>query len=103
MVVGDREGDRRNRLGKRLLIESGLENRLDTLVGDRVDRLGPTTRRFEPRGAVGSFQPQDPEARAIALFGMPAAGHERVDHRGRGRPTVSAHWIRREGDHARYC
>ncbi|MBV6471741.1 MAG: hypothetical protein NBKEAIPA_03681 [Nitrospirae bacterium] len=87
MVVCNWEGDRRNRLGERLLIESGLEDRLDTLVGDGVNRLGAATRGLHPRWAVEAFQPQDPEARAIALFGMPAAGQERIHHRRRGGPN----------------
>ena len=70
MGVLERQRDRRTRLGERLLVQSGFQDRLDTLIGDRVDRLSPTTRRLEPHGAVVSFQPQDPEARAIALFGM---------------------------------
>ena len=86
MVVLDRERDGRGRLRERLLVEPGLEDRLDTLVGDRVDRLGAMTRRFQPRRAVEAFQPQHPEARAIALFGMPASSQERVHHRRRGGP-----------------
>lgn len=88
MVMGDRQRDRRNRLDERLLVQSCFEDRLDTLVGDRVDCLGTTTRRLQPRGAVVSFQPQNPEAGAIALFGMPAAGQERGHHRCRGRPDA---------------
>jgi len=91
MVVCDRQRDRRSRIEERLLVQSGLYNGLPTFLGERLQRLSPPAGGFQPRRAVVSFQPQDPEARALALFGMPVAG-----------PTVSAHWISRERDHARY-
>ena len=55
MVVLERQRDRRNRLGERLLVQSGLENRLDTLVSERLQRLSPAAGGLEPHRTVHTF------------------------------------------------
>src|SRR5206468_6813384 len=83
MFVDRREGELRRGRGRGESVEAVLEDRVDVAVGARVDRDGAGAGRLEPRGAVALGQPQDAEARAIALLGMRPICEDRL-HQGGG-------------------
>lgn len=68
------------RLRERLLVEAGLENRLDTFVGEGPQGLSPLTGGFESRPPILPAQAQHAQTGPIALFGMGTAvqdgGHD---------------------------
>ena len=53
-------------------VEPVLQDRLHMAVGAGAGRDGPTTGRLQTLPAVLLRQPQDPQARAVPLFGVAA-------------------------------
>ena len=80
----------RGRLGRREPVEAVLQDRLDVPVRPRAGGQGARARRLEPLGAVALAQPQDAEARAVALLGMRPLGEDRLRELRRLGPMLSA-------------
>ena len=67
MGVLERQRDRRHRFGERLLVEPGLEDRLDAFVGERLQGLRAVAGRFQPPRAVLAAEPEDSQTGPVAL------------------------------------
>lgn len=80
---------RRRRFGDRLAVQPGLQDALDTAITQGAAAKGPGAGRLEPLGRVSFPQPQDAQAAAEALLGVPAGlqdgRDERLGHRPRFR------------------
>src|SRR5229473_1280361 len=68
VFVDGREGERRRGLGPRDAVEAVLEDRVDVAIGAGLHGAGARAGRFEPLRTVALGQPQDAQARAIALL-----------------------------------
>ena len=98
-----REGKRLRRHGRRQAVEAVLEDGVDVAVGADADEQGPRTGGLEAGGAVAATEAKQPQAGAVALFGMRTVGEDGGDEGAVWGPMVSAHWMRREGVHSRCC
>ncbi len=86
MVVLEWEGHHTLPLRERLLVESGFEDRLDTLIGERLQGLSPPTGGFEAHHTVRTLQVENAQTGAITLRRMrPPRQEFRHDSSG-GRP-----------------
>jgi len=63
-------------------VEAVLEDGVDVTVGASLDSAGAGTSSLQPVRAVALSQPQDAEARAIALLGMGPIRENRLHQRG---------------------
>src|SRR5207245_10323832 len=78
-MVGDRrEGELRRGRRRGEPVEAVPEDRVDVAVGTRVDRAGAGAGRLEPGRAIALGQPQDAQARAIALLRMRPIREDRL-------------------------
>lgn len=86
---GRRDGFR----GHRLAVQAGLQDALDTAITQGAAAKGAGAGRLEPLGRVSFAQPQDAQAAAEALLGVPAGLQDGRDKRlgHRPRPGGPAH------------
>src|SRR5438128_2017838 len=79
MFVGGGQGEWRRGLRRGEPIEAVLEHGVDMPVGAGADRDGAGAGGLQARLAIPLAEPQEAEARAVALLGMRAVGENRVD------------------------
>ena len=80
------------------LVQAGREDGLDGPVAQRADVQRAAAGGLQTFGGVGAQQPHEPEAAAVALFGVGPALEEPFDERGRVRSGLVA-----PGDEPRRC
>src|SRR3990172_1237773 len=98
MVVGRGEGELRGGLRHGEAVEAVLEHGIDVAIGTGADDDRPRTGRLQPGLAIARAQPQEAEARAVALLGMRAIREDRLDEGGGLRADRA-----RPGGEARGC
>ena len=72
------------------LVEAGRQDGFDRLVAQRADVQRPAAGGLQAFGGVGAQQSLEPEAAAVALFGVGPALEELFDERGRVRSGLAA-------------
>ena len=82
VVVGRGEGELRGGRRHGEAVEAVLEDGVDVAVGAGADGDGAGTGGLEPGLAVALAEPQEAEARAVALLGMRAVREDRLDEGG---------------------
>ena len=70
--------------GQRLVLQPVLQDGVNALVAERVQRQGAEAGRLQPRCSVLFAQPQDAQAGPIALHGMGAGGQDLLHQLGGG-------------------
>ena len=78
-------GESRGSEQLRVLVELGLEDRLDALAGGRADRQRPAAGGLQPGLAIVAGEVEQPQAGAVALLGMRAV-LQLPAHHARGYP-----------------
>src|SRR5688572_24648368 len=78
MLVDGNESELRNGLERRQAIQPVLEDRVHVPIGAGADGERAGAGGFEPGGPVAPAEPEQPEARAVALFRMRTVGEDRL-------------------------
>ena len=80
--MGRDEGERRRRLQPGEAVEAVLEHGVDVAVGAGADGNRAGAGGLQPILAVARAEPQQTEARAVALLGMRTIREDRLDEGG---------------------